>query len=85
MSVISPSSNSQQQTLPKMDSEVSSNSTLAEKTDLEASPAANGAAPKAELPVHESEWTIKSSLQVLGAFMLLFNSYDSAWTSCSDL
>jgi hypothetical protein len=76
MSVDDPSTNSQKQTIPKMESEVSSNSTaLAERNDIEASPAASGVAPKAELAVHESEWTVKSSLQVLGAFMLLFNSY----------
>lgn len=33
---------------------------------------------KAERPAlneHESEWTVRSSLQVLGGFMLIFNSY----------
>jgi hypothetical protein len=70
-----------------MESEVSSNSTaLAERNDIEASPVANGVAPKAELAVHESEWTVKSSLQVLGAFMLLFNTYHSwRYVTCFDV
>jgi hypothetical protein len=31
-------------------------------------------AEKAALPADEAEWTVQSALQVLGGFMLLFNS-----------
>lgn len=34
---------------------------------------------------HEAEWTVESSLQVLGGFMLLFNSYSCKWIPIADI
>ena len=61
-----------------MESGVGSNSTALDQiTYNEAAPSTDSGAEKLEVQDYEREWTVRSMMQVLGGFMLLFNSYRS--------
>ena len=62
-----------------MECELGSNSMTVDeiKFDAGASPSTDREAKKLEVQDYGGEWTVQSVLQVLGGFMLLFNSYRS--------
>ena len=62
-----------------MEHKVRSNSVTVDeiKYDAEAAPSTDRGAEKLEVQDFVGEWTLQSVLQVLGGFMLLFNSYGS--------
>jgi hypothetical protein len=73
---MSPSSSPKRESeLPVTDDEKSSSTPI---SDSEIPSTLGEAEKSAETPEqYESEWTVRSSLQVLGGFMVLFNTYCS--------